>query len=164
MDSCLIIQSPHLRVSSGWWPGLRSQSVLICCQDVLAPPAQSGQCPGLRGGDDRAQAEHLPPVWQGCHPPGGEWRHVHNCLLTWTLLRTGRRVSLLWCTLGWPPPGWTWTPVAWWPSSCGSSSRGETTGWPGTRTTMTRSRCWGKNMIRLFFTKLQNQSMFLNIQ
>ena len=58
----------------------KSVSPRLCCQDdpgpapVLAPPAHPGQCLGLRGGDDRAQAEHLLPLRQQCHPPGGEWR------------------------------------------------------------------------------------------
>ena len=55
----------------------KSVSPRLCCHDegsapVLAPTAHHGQCPGLRGGDDRAQAEHLLPLRQECHPPRGE--------------------------------------------------------------------------------------------
>ena len=79
--------------------------------------------------------------WKNIYP----WRLVRS-LLTWTLPRTAQRVIPWLCTLEWPPPGWTWTPMVLWPSSCGSSSPGVTTDWPGTRITIKRSRCSGKNM------------------
>ena len=98
--------------------------------------------------------------WKNIYP----WRLVRS-LLTWTLPRTAQRVIPWLCTLEWPPPGWTWTPMVLWPSSCGSSSPGVTTDWPGTRITIKRSRCSGKNMSFYFLqTSITRVCMYLYIK